>query len=209
MTLSVHPDSAFPAFDPPKDGLPFYMRYFRAVPAQYALNAPGFNLLRDDVVWERRVEARSEAFMSDPIRDYTYGKGENARTYTSVPFHQQVRVWMTSVHACSQNLRPALPHSYVCTGFNACFLNRYDDEHQALGWHSDDSPGQDHDHPIAVFTTGQAREIWVRPIGSGRHHPARVALPARTREPVHHARRVPADAPAPDPEGRPEDGDAH
>ncbi len=102
--------------------------------------------------------------MSNPIRDYTYGKELNARTYTSVPFHPQVEDWIRSVHLTTQRMHD-LPARYACTGFNACFLNRYDDERQALGWHSDDSPGQDHDHPIAVFTTGQAREIWTRPIG--------------------------------------------
>ena len=36
--------------------------------------------------------------------------------------------------------------------YNVCFLNRYDDQRNHLGWHADDSPEMDHDHPIAVVS---------------------------------------------------------
>ncbi len=172
MSLTKHP---FPPFVPPAPGCPAFIEYFRAFPPQYAYcepgvvtgNGAGYRLLRDEIDWQHRVEARSEAFMSDPIRDYTYGKGGGERTYTSVPFHPQVKLWMQSIHGVTEQmyLHHELPADYVCSAFNACFLNRYDGERQALGWHADDSPGQDHEHPIAVFTTGQPREIWWRPKG--------------------------------------------
>jgi alkylated DNA repair dioxygenase AlkB len=47
--------------------------------------------------------------------------------------------------------------------YNVCFLNRYDDAHKQLGWHSDDSPGMLHEHPIAVVSFGEPRDIWWRP----------------------------------------------
>ena len=176
---------------------PFYLSHFMAAPGQWVdAEGPqgkgaGFRILRDEVQWLDRVEARQEAFMSQPIRDYTYGKGGGERTYTSVPFHPQVLsildrirnvtallvhhgasafgVPVTSAAATGGCLTPAtspeIPASYECRALNACFLNRYNNERQALGWHADDSPGQDHSHPIAVFTCGQPREIWWRPKG--------------------------------------------
>jgi alkylated DNA repair dioxygenase AlkB len=41
-------------------------------------------------------------------------------------------------------------------------LNYYKDQFQHLGWHADNSPEQDLEHPIAVTAFGAARYIWVR-----------------------------------------------
>ena len=49
---------------------------------------------------------------------------------------------------------------------NVCFLNRYDDEKNALGWHSDDSPDTSDAHPISVVSFGEPREIWWRKTGT-------------------------------------------
>jgi alkylated DNA repair dioxygenase AlkB len=46
------------------------------------------------------------------------------------------------------------------TSYNVCVLNYYKDRHQHLGWHADDSPEQDLDHPIAVVAFGATRQIW-------------------------------------------------
>ncbi len=113
-----------------------------------------------EIPWERRTEVRSECFMSDPIREYTYGKGRGARTYKSIPYHGLVEYYVNHTNSF-----------YKCS-FNACFLNRYDNEREHLGWHSDDSPGQDFDHPIAVITFGAEREIWWRPKGQKGEVPA-------------------------------------
>lgn len=103
------------------------------------------------VPWERQTEARQECFFSlDPV-SYTYGQGRGVRIYHSIPFQE----W-------AENIRLKLNAEIRQPGnrYNVCFLNRYDDEKEHLGWHADDSPGMDHDHPIAVVSFGQAREIW-------------------------------------------------
>lgn len=148
---------------------PTYVRNWRGTHNSSLEGHTCFNELVETTPWEQRVEARRECFMSDPIRSYTYGKESGERTYTSVLPSRIVAAYLSMVNegepvsGIPQSISswPARP---PCS-FNACFLNRYDDERQALGWHSDDSPGQDHGHPIAVFSCGQTREIWVRPIG--------------------------------------------
>ena len=109
--------------------------------------------LETEVPFEVRTEARSECFMADGSRLYTYGAGRNARTYAASPFHPEVKRVMHALNAQG-------------TAYNVCVLNRYENERQALGWHSDDSPEQDQEHPIAVMSFGAVREIWTRPIGA-------------------------------------------
>ena len=48
---------------------------------------------------------------------------------------------------------------------NGAFLNRYENEKQHLGWHSDDFVEMDHTAPVCVVSFGEAREIWWRKIG--------------------------------------------
>ncbi len=68
--------------------------------------------------------------------------------------------------AAVSDLMSDLNREVVYSGeFNVCFLNRYDGARNHLGWHSDDSPGMNHEHPIAVISFGEAREIWWREIG--------------------------------------------
>lgn len=120
--------------------------------------------LNHGVPFEDRTHARSECFMSEPDpesgarRLYTYGVGPSARTYEAAPFHPWVRDLGVQLNLASGFGTPL--------GYNVCVLNRYRDEKQALGWHSDDSPEQDLDHPIAVVSFGAPREIWTRPIGA-------------------------------------------
>lgn len=109
-----------------------------------------------EVPWESRTNARLECFMSDPPGvEYTYGSGNGVRTYVSVPMHPVVRKIQERL-----NGGDALGFRY-----NVCFLNRYDDDHRQLGWHSDDFARMDHEHPIAVVSFGEEREIWWRCIG--------------------------------------------
>jgi len=109
--------------------------------------------INDTTTWENRTDARSECFMSSPIRSYTYGSGRGIRTYTSIEPS-------AIVAALLEYLNKDKNYS-----FNACFLNRYDTQFQQLGWHADDSPGQDDSHPIAVISFGEEREIWWRENG--------------------------------------------
>jgi alkylated DNA repair dioxygenase AlkB len=106
--------------------------------------------LNNTSTWENRTDARSECFMASPIRSYTYGSGKGVRTYTSIEPSG-------IVSSILFNLNTDFNYS-----FNACFLNRYDNQFQQLGWHADDSPGQDDTHPIAVISFGEEREIWWR-----------------------------------------------
>jgi alkylated DNA repair dioxygenase AlkB len=97
--------------------------------------------------WLRMTEARQEYFMSDVPRSYTYGKGEHAREYHSAPYSDVVRDIQDELNRFG-------------AAYNVCFLNRYDTQKHQLGWHADDSPTMDRDHPIAVVSFGAEREIW-------------------------------------------------
>ncbi len=105
------------------------------------------------IPWIRETDARQECFMAHDSIKYTYGSGRGVRTYVSVPYNPVIL-----------DIQDQLNKSFNLD-YNVCFLNRYDDSSQNLGWHSDDSPGMDHEHPIAVVSFGQPREIWVRKIG--------------------------------------------
>jgi alkylated DNA repair dioxygenase AlkB len=105
--------------------------------------------------WEQRTSARLEAFWATVDRPYTYGQGRGARTYRPALLPEWMRrqkAWVDRLAGCDMQL---------------CFLNRYDDQHQHLGWHADDSPEQDDSRPIVVQSFGAARELWFRPKGSG------------------------------------------
>lgn len=102
--------------------------------------------------WLSVTDARKEYFMSDEPRSYTYGQGEFAREYHSREYSEEVASIRDELNADG-------------SGYNVCFLNRYDNQRNQLGWHSDDSPMMDGDHPIAVVSFGVEREIWWRKIG--------------------------------------------
>lgn len=102
------------------------------------------------VPWVDRVEARRECFMSPEPREYTYGAGSGVRMYQSV----EMVPWVLAVMASLRG-EP-----------NVCFLNRYEHERNALGWHSDDSPDTSDAHPISVVSFGEPREIWWRTVGN-------------------------------------------
>lgn len=120
---------------------------------------PGFYTGAADlaaVSWDSQTEARDECFMAEEAgRSYTYGSGRGERTYVSVAFLP----WVLDVAS-------RLYVSGLGDRYNVCFLNRYEDERRHLGWHADDSDGMDQDHPIAVVSFGEAREIWWRPRGA-------------------------------------------
>lgn len=100
--------------------------------------------------WLEVTEARKEYFMSDEQISYKYGSGVAARIYTSSPFSDPIG-----------RLMDRLNKEYNCN-YNVCFLNRYDTQKNALGWHADDSPEMNTKHAICVISFGAEREIWVK-----------------------------------------------
>jgi hypothetical protein len=108
-----------------------------------------FNHLMNDLIWLEATPARKEYFMSnDGGIEYTYGSGVTARTYTSSFYSDKIKI-----------IRNKLDSDYNCN-YNVCFLNRYDNAKNWLGWHSDDSPEMNPNHDIAVVSFGAPREIW-------------------------------------------------
>lgn len=106
----------------------------------------GLNLamLLEEVPWVRPRQARAE----------TTEEALNAGNWDGATVTlDMARAWSTLVG------------DGLGLAFNVCFLNRYDDHRNQLGWHADDTPGMLHEHPIAVVSLGAAREIWWRPIG--------------------------------------------
>lgn len=103
-----------------------------------------------ELEWLQVTEARQEYFMSDVPRAYTYGAAAYARTYTSQPYTNAVEAIRATLNADG-------------LAYNVCFLNRYNDQRNQLGWHADDSPEMDKTHPIAVVSLGAEREIWWKP----------------------------------------------
>lgn len=128
-----------------EEARPVYIDHFSQTPDAVLTHLLTLN-------WLQVTEARLEYFMSTEPREYTYGKGDFARTYKSEAYTPTVVALMDALNVQG--------HRY-----NVCFLNRYDTQKHQLGWHSDDSPTMDRNHPIAVISFGAEREIWWRKIG--------------------------------------------
>ena len=107
--------------------------------------------------WLEETSARKELFMSPGGgMSYTYGQGRGVRTYTSVEMDEFVAFVMKKVNKALGLTGP----------MNGCFLNLYEDDHKALGWHADDFREMDHTKAVAVVSFGEPREIWWRPNGA-------------------------------------------
>jgi alkylated DNA repair dioxygenase AlkB len=116
-----------------------------------------------ELPWEQRDGApRRECWFNPFDMPYTYGTGEFARTYEAHP--------LGLTESCSDMgkvlwyLMNGISTAYGAC-FDCCFVNGYEHGRQHLGWHADDSPEMEHDHPIAVVSLGSEREIWFRPKG--------------------------------------------
>lgn len=109
-----------------------------------------------DLPWEQREGTpRRECWFNPYGQDYTYGRGEHARTYQA---HHWDELQVSKFIGVTMNyLNYDQGSSYDC-----CFVNGYAHGRQHLGWHSDDSPEMDQDHPIATVSLGATREIWFR-----------------------------------------------
>lgn len=104
-----------------------------------------------EIPWVTKKTARHEYFMSLTPREYSYGnKGLGSETYQSNPFTDPVKFMMKHLN------------DHFGFELNVCFLNKYDDDHQHLGWHADQFPGMREDQPIVVVSYGAEREIWLK-----------------------------------------------
>ena len=111
-----------------------------------------FRYLRANVDWVNRDAPRDECFMAPNSLEYTYGESIK-RTYTAVPLDGVVKFIM-------DKLNSEFDTDYIC------FLNYYKSEKEHLGWHADDSPEMDTNHPIAVISFSAERDIWVKKMGA-------------------------------------------
>ncbi len=122
-----------------------------AFPVTYIPNfIPNSDMVFDDLWnqldWERRTRRR-EYWTNEFNRPYSYSKNLGVRTYEARPTHPRI-----------EEVKAALK-VYLGFEYEGCFLNGYETNRDALGHHSDDDTGIDHDYPIAVVTVGQARKI--------------------------------------------------
>lgn len=120
----------------------------------------------DTFPWEDRGAPRRECFFSSKGAPYTYGSGMGRRTY-----------WPKPAPEMMDALTRAAEKACGCA-FELCFANGYASEREHLGWHADDSPEIDDNRPIAVMSLGAAREIWVKPKGTGPDAVEKILLPA-------------------------------
>lgn len=118
------------------------------------INSPDilFKQLLNELDWVHvsPITPRKEYYWHIDGLSYTYGSGQFSRTYQSQPMHPVI-----------EEIRTVL-NDYLKVNFDVVFLNRYDSQHDHLGWHADDSPEMSDDHPIVTVSLGAEREIWFR-----------------------------------------------
>ncbi len=113
-----------------------------------------FTRLRDELEWEHRDAPRQEYYCNDVPKAYMYGRGVGQRLYEPRPYHHVILAIRAQIELLTGSV------------FEVCFLNRYLNSRNQLGWHADDSPEMDDGRPIAIVSLGAEREIWFRPIQS-------------------------------------------
>lgn len=122
-----------------------------------------FEVLDGELPWHRVGDRpRDEVYFNDAPAPYTYGSGRGRTTYAPLT------TWHSMVLRIRQQLEADL---FKLCGkrwiMDACFLNRYRDGKDHLGWHADDSPEMDPDRPVVSVSLGARRELWVRPWQAG------------------------------------------
>jgi alkylated DNA repair dioxygenase AlkB len=110
-----------------------------------------FKTLRAELAWIRHDKVpRSEYYSNDTAAPYTYGDPRFARTYMPQPWHPIMREHVNQVN------------EFLGSNLDVNFLNMYEDGHDQLGYHADDSPEMDNDDYIVSISLGEEREIWAR-----------------------------------------------
>lgn len=112
-----------------------------------------YSSLLKEVAWVEVQARRKEAFMAHVPSTYQYIERADAPVYSSTAYHTLVGI-----------IEKQINEAFNCR-MDLCFLNYYADQHQALGWHSDDGSIIDQTQPIVVVSLGEVRQIWTRPIG--------------------------------------------
>lgn len=108
-----------------------------------------FKQLRDELAWVRRdTTPRSEYYYNSWNVPYTYGRGRGIREYQPQPSHPIIEGLIAGLYTVTPGAM-----------FDVCFLNRYHDQSDQLGWHSDNSPEMDDTKPIAILSLGAERDI--------------------------------------------------
>ncbi|UTC29693.1 hypothetical protein BAJUN_00630 [Bajunvirus bajun] len=115
-----------------------------------AFAATTFNRLRDELDW-LRLRRRSEYWATTLGKPYTYGGGEDGNGPGAVTYEPQ------PTHELIDQIRDTMFGGQDIAPLEGCFLNRYLNGLDALGWHADDDRGIDHTRPIAVVTLGTGR----------------------------------------------------
>lgn len=118
------------------------------------INSPRevLDALQEDLSWERRESTpRMEYYINQIPDPYTYGSGRGVRTYQPKPSHPAIEEMLKGLKDLT---------GYT---FEVCFLNRYLNQSDHLGWHADNSPEMDDSRPIAIISLGVEREIWFCP----------------------------------------------
>ena len=111
-----------------------------------------FKSLQDDLKWVRREGTpRSEYYVNSENVPYTYGVGRGEREYLPQPSHPLIDLLFKKLK------------EETGISFEVCFLNRYFNQSDHLGWHADNSPEMDDSRPIAIISLGVEREIWFCP----------------------------------------------
>ena len=139
--MEASPSSTFRTMRPPIT----YDRSFLATEAQQLLEC-----LQAELAWVRCDAPRSEYYINAAGLPYTYGQGVGRRTYQPQPEHP-------AIYRIRERVERA-----IGVRFEVCFLNRYHNQSDHLGWHADNSPEMDDARPIAIVSFGVAREIWFR-----------------------------------------------
>src|SRR6185369_11383006 len=84
-------------------------------------------VLKNELEWERRGDApRCEYYCNDFDKPYVYGQGKFARTYLVRPYHPAILEIRKNLEELTKSV------------FEVCFLNRYLNQSDHLGWHADD-----------------------------------------------------------------------
>jgi len=111
------------------------------------------DILCSQLKWEKRDNSpRHEYYCNDLKLPYTYGSGKGQRTYEPQLYHPTITYIKNDLE------------KWAGCKFEVCFLNKYVNQSEHLGWHCDNSPEMDDDRPIAIISLGAEREIWFRPI---------------------------------------------